>query len=99
MSFYWSVIKMLLEFFAPRASDVVAAVAALKAKPLPEQLHRQPLDARLAELQKALTVQAEIVEQATKQLADVQKALERVTIATVVACLLAIVAAGLFLMK
>lgn len=99
MSFYWSVIKMLLKFFAPRASDVVAAIAALKAKPLSEQLYQQPLDARLEEFRKALTVQTEIVEQATKQLADVQKALERVTIATVVACLLAIVVVGLFLMR
>lgn len=97
MPLYWTIAKVLLKWFAPRPSDLVAAVAALKREPLPAQASLHRTETRVAELQRLLAAHVQRLEQANAQLALIQQALGRLTVVTALALLLALIAIGLFL--
>ena len=93
----WPIAKVLLKLVAPSIPDIVSTVATLKNQQAEPQTREEPLQARIAEVERRLTQQLELVEKLTKQFDAWQTILWRTLIISLTALGLALTGLALIL--
>ena len=93
----WPIAKILFKLVAPSIPDIVSTVATLKNQQAEPQTREEPLQARIAEMERRLTQQLQLVEKLTKQLDALQTILWRTLIISLAALGLALTGLALIL--
>ena len=93
----WPIAKILFKLVAPSIPDIVSTVATLKNQQAEPQTREEPLQARIAEVERRLTQQLQLVEKLTKQLDALQTILWRTLIISLAALGLALTGLALIL--
>ncbi|MYC27691.1 MAG: hypothetical protein F4X63_06840 [Nitrospira sp. SB0662_bin_26] len=93
----WPIAKVLFKLVAPSIPDIVSTISTLKNQQAEPQIREEPLQARIAEVERRLTQQLELVEKLTKQLDALQTILWRTLIISLAALGLALTGLALIL--
>ncbi|MYA28044.1 MAG: hypothetical protein F4Z24_01680 [Nitrospira sp. SB0666_bin_27] len=93
----WPIAKVLFKLVAPSIPDIVSTISTLKNQQAEPQIREEPLQARIAEMERRLTQQLELVEKLTKQLDALQTILWRTLIISLAALGLALTGLALIL--
>ena len=81
----WPIAKFLFQLVAPSIPDVVSTIATLKNPPTEPPSREEPFQARIADMERRLTQQLELIEKLTKQVDVMQTLLRRALIIGIVA--------------
>ena len=73
----WPIAKFLFKLVAPSIPDIVSTVATLKHQQAQSPSREDPFQARMAEMEEALTQQLVLIEKLTKQVEALQTILWR----------------------
>ena len=93
----WPIAKVLFKLVAPSIPDIVSTISTLKNQQAEPQTREEPLQARIAEVERRLTQQLELVEKLTKQLDALHTILWRTLVISLAALGLALTGLALIL--
>lgn len=93
----WPIAKVLFKLVAPSIPDIVSTISTLKNQQAEPQTREEPLRTRIAEMERRLTQQLELVEKLTKQLDALQTILWRTLVIGLAALGLALTGLALIL--
>lgn len=73
MPFAWTLARFLFKVVAPSVPEIISTVAALKKQQTQGQATKESSEVRVAELEKTVVTQLQLIEQLTRQLQALQK--------------------------
>lgn len=96
MPFAWPALKFLLRVVLPNIPEVVSTIAAVKKSQEAQNPYGATHD-RLAELERSLALQSQVIDQITSQLILFEKFMRRVFLLAIAASALALVSIGVLI--
>lgn len=99
MPFAWTVAKFLVKVVAPSVPEIVSTVTSLKKQQLREREEKENADARLADLEKTVVAQLQLIEQLTNQLQTLQISVSWAVRIAISGLVLALIVLGFLLFR
>jgi len=86
----WPIAKFLFKLVAPSIPDIISTISNLKHQQQDDQFQDNTLEKRLTEIDRNLTLQLELIDTLTRQVATLHLILRRTLVMSIVALCLAL---------
>jgi len=99
MAIPWSVLSFLFRVVGPSIPDIVSTINKLKADKQEKTDETENLQARFAEIDRTLSVQLELIDQLTKQLCELERAIKKTMVLALLALAIAVLTLGMWFLQ
>ena len=99
MAIPWSVLSFLFPVVGPSIPDIVSTINKLKADKQEKTDETENLQARFAEIDRTLSVQLELIDQLTKQLRELERAIKKTMVLALLALAIAVLTLGMWFLQ
>lgn len=97
MPFAWPIVKFLFQVVAPTLPELVSTISKMRNQDVEQHAHEQDVEHRLAEFDRRLALQLDLLDTVTKQLASLQLIARRALTIGIIALVLSVIAMALLL--
>ena len=95
----WGVLSFLFRVVGPNIPDIVSTINTLRTGQEEKPNETENLQARLADIDRTLAVQLELIEQLTKQLRELESALKKTMALALLALAIAVLTLGMWFLQ
>ena len=93
----WPIVKFLFRVVAPTLPEIVSTISKMRNQEAEQHTHQQDIEHRIAELNRRLALQLDLIDTLTTQLTSLQLIVRRTLIIGIIALLLSVIAVAMFL--
>ena len=99
MAIPWSVLSFLFRVVGPNVPEILSTINKLKTDQQKETEETKNLQARFTEIDRTLSVQLELIDQLTKQLRELERAIKKTMVVALLALVLAVLTLGMWFLQ